>query len=82
MNTELSSEFIILKPPGSARGIGIKVINETKSIPINENLVAQKYIRNPYLINGYKFDLRFYVLVTSFHPLRIFLYNDCFCRLQ
>ncbi|KAG5871650.1 hypothetical protein JTB14_037075 [Gonioctena quinquepunctata] len=34
----------------------------------------------PYLIDGYKFDLRVYTLITSCDPLRIFIYNEGLVR--
>lgn len=43
-------------------------------------MLASKYVSNPHLIKGLKYDLRMYVLVTSFNPLRVYLYNDALVR--
>ncbi|CAB3233718.1 unnamed protein product [Arctia plantaginis] len=75
-----NNEKWIIKPPASARGTGIKVVSKWTQIPKKRPVVVQRYVSKPYLINGNKFDLRLYVLVTSVHPLRIFLYKDGLAR--
>ncbi|XP_076652406.1 tubulin monoglutamylase TTLL4 isoform X2 [Halictus rubicundus] len=70
----------IVKPPASARGTGIKVVHRWSQIPKKRAVVVQQYLSRPKLISGAKFDLRLYVLVTSFNPLRIYLYPDGLVR--
>jgi hypothetical protein len=72
----------IMKPVGLSRGRGIRVINDIGQVRYSEDMVIQKYVPNPLLLDGYKFDLRIYVLVTSFSPLEAFVYRRGFARLS
>ncbi|KAJ3305452.1 Tubulin polyglutamylase ttll4 [Kappamyces sp. JEL0829] len=76
-----SSPAWILKPPASARGIGIRVITKPTSLPKKrKESICSRYIANPLLIDNRKFDLRIYVLVTGFEPLRIYVYQHGLAR--
>lgn len=39
-----------------------------------------KYVMNPHLIDGYKYDMRIYVLVTSYDPLKVYLFKEGLVR--
>lgn len=43
------------------------------SQPTKEAYVISLYISNPLLIGGRKFDLRLYVLVSTYRPLRCYM---------
>ena len=64
----------IVKPANACQGRGIHIIDEVRDVNVNEKSVISKYITNPLLINGHKFDLRVYVLITSYEPLKIYVY--------
>lgn len=69
-----------MKPHNLSRGRGIYLIDEVSELPLDEVSVVSKYIGNPLLINGHKFDLRIYVLVTCFDPLRIYVFKEGLAR--
>lgn len=85
----------IIKPCGKSQGTGIFLINKLSKLKkwsrdtkhavfqnsfVKESYVICKYINNPLLIGGKKFDLRLYVLVTSFRPLKAYQFKHGFCR--
>ncbi len=39
--------------------------------PQMENYVVSRYIENPLLIGGKKFDLRVYIVVLNYKPLKV-----------
>lgn len=59
----------------------ISLIRNGDKIPSQDHLIVQEYIEKPFLMEGYKFDLRIYILVTSCDPLKIFLYHDGLVRM-
>ncbi|XP_077462657.1 tubulin polyglutamylase TTLL7 isoform X1 [Stigmatopora argus] len=71
----------IVKPANGAMGHGISLIRNCDKLPAQEHFIVQEYLDKPFLMEGYKFDLRIYILVTSCDPLRIFLYNDGLVRM-
>ena len=45
-----------------------------------ETTIVQRYIQQPFLIHGHKFDMRLYVLITSLDPLTVYIYGDGLVR--
>ena len=85
------SALWIMKPYNAAQGRGIFIVNKLAQIkkwsngrwaatPLKDAYVISRYVEDPLLVGGKKFDLRLYVLVTSFRPLRVYLYAHGFAR--
>jgi len=64
-------QLFIVKPSNQACGRGIKVINRKTKLKNKNNTIISKYIMNPHLINNRKYDLRIYIVVSGYDPLRI-----------
>lgn len=70
----------IYKPALGARGEGIEILSSRDTVPsLDEkykSAVVQHYIMNPLLINGHKFDMRIYALITSIDPYILYIYEE------
>ncbi|EKF30174.1 tubulin-tyrosine ligase, putative [Trypanosoma cruzi marinkellei] len=93
---EERGHLFIVKPTTSACGKGIYLLKASKHLHLESvlhqpdacgasetrprRLLVQRYISDPLLIEGYKFDLRLYVVVTSYYPLRAYLYEEGLVR--
>ncbi|XP_054025186.1 tubulin polyglutamylase TTLL13 [Dryobates pubescens] len=72
--------IFICKPESSCQGRGIFITHNPEEIRHGERMICQQYISKPFLIDGFKFDMRVYVLLTSCEPLRIFVYKEGLAR--
>jgi len=56
------------------------MVSDLKQVSKHEACVISRYIDNPLILYGHKFDLRLYVVVTSFDPLRVYIYREGLVR--
>ncbi len=70
----------IVKPAALFGGQGITVTDDLARVPREDGWLVQRYINDPYLIDGKKFHLRLYVLVTSVAPPEAWLWHDGIVR--
>ncbi|CAI8057814.1 Tubulin polyglutamylase TTLL7 [Geodia barretti] len=72
----------IVKPHHGSMGNGIYLTQSPDAILPSEKAIVQEYLDKPFLLDGFKCDLRIYVLVTSCKPLRILVFKDGLVRLS
>lgn len=81
--TGAKNKTFIVKPDNGCQGKGIYLVRDAEKVPVDftTTYVAQRYVHRPFLLDGFKFDLRLYVLVTGCDPLRIFIHKRGLVRL-
>lgn len=95
MTKAKKEDTFIVKPTAGAQGKGIILARKFKDIeglvqrskasqdsPDKATIeyVVQRYLGEPLLLDGLKFDMRLYVIVTSVVPLRAYLFKEGLAR--
>lgn len=86
-STGAGGKAFIIKPDGGMQGAGITLAQDYQQVVrileerAQERLVVQEYLADPLLLDGYKFDMRVYVLVQSLSPLKVFVFREGLARL-
>ncbi|GKT27592.1 Tubulin tyrosine ligase [Aduncisulcus paluster] len=70
----------ISKPTASCQGRGIFLFKNPEDIDTSEPSVVQQYLAKPYLIDGFKFDLRIYVCLLRISPLVLLIHKKGLAR--
>ena len=71
----------IVKPIRSSGGQGISVTADLKDVLGRNDVVIQRYLNQPYLIEGRKGHCRIYCLIASAEPLRAYVYSEGIVRI-
>ena len=59
---------------------GCDIVKDIKDIKVEEYVIAQELLQNPYLIDGRKINIRVYLLISidNQNRLNVYMYNDGF----
>jgi len=80
-NYKLSKDNLwLIKPQNALQGRGIRFLKKITDVKNDE--IVTKYISNPLLYHGRKFDIRFHVLVTSHNPLKVYIHSNGWVRIS
>ena len=90
VEAEMGRSLWIMKPCAKCQGVGIFLISKISQIKKwasrngdaagSNQYVVSRYIDQPLLVGGRKFDLRIYVLVAGYNPLRAYIHKQGFAR--
>lgn len=76
--------MFIGKPQKGAKGNKIVLFNDLRQVPftLEDNMVVQRYIQKPLLIDKLKFDLRMYVVIMGIEEgeIKAFLADEGLAR--
>ena len=73
----------IAKPQASQAGNGITLFKELHELPVmlrQKELIVQRYLENPLLLDSIKFDLRVFVIVYGLNPVQAFICDEGLAR--
>jgi hypothetical protein len=78
------SAIFIAKPDSGKAGAGITLFKELHSLPAammdGRPFTVQRYLDRPLLLNGYKFDLRCYVVAVGVDPVQAWVSDEGLAR--
>lgn len=74
-------DMYILKPTASSCGRGIRVIGKKQNVNKRNGILVSKYLSKPHLLRGFKYDMRIYIIVTCFEPLKAYIFENGLVRL-
>lgn len=71
--------YWLLKPQASSRGRGIRFVEAGEELHTDGDWLVQRAV-DPHLMDGYKYGLRYYVLLASLDPLVAYVHRRGTCR--
>ncbi|XP_032664679.1 probable tubulin polyglutamylase ttll-15 [Odontomachus brunneus] len=54
---------------------GIRLVSSHDANLTADGIFVQEFVERPYLVDGYKFDIGLYIVITSVDPLRLYVYQ-------
>ena len=73
---------MVLKPTNASRGDGFHLVASWEDVrPFNrDGYMLQRYVDPPHLLDGYKYHVRLFLLLTALDPPRAYVHRDGYAK--